>query len=734
MARLRGFVVPALLAGGCDPELVSERGDFALSFPDLWSRSFGAWPEPRRVAEGTRLCPELTCNACPEGQSCQGAAITALGAVEPDGACFVAVGSGEVVWSVAAPCGAAGQEPDQARLEVVALADLEAVPVQELDQLVQDRPDALRTGAAWSTATDAPIRVIEGSQVKIDVELRAPDGGAVLYRGGEVRWSTVSGRAPVTYPSAALELVTFADTVAEASFQLGDVSWPLGQVVGVPASAARSLELAAAFEPGLGTGLVRALARDAEGAPVVGLPVTWSRVRGDLAVEPTAPNQDHAWLEDGCVAPEERGGPRSLEVRAERGGLSAAVSLRWEGVADEPDPAWTPSERCDDAGAGCGCAGGGQGGLALLAVLLLRRRRRLAGVASVALLAPACREPPSLEAAVSRELGAFAWDPRIAGRDGGYSARVGDRIVWVFGDTGASKAPGALPGFLNNTSCTTPDLDARDGLFPLVENLEDGYPLEFIPLTEDEVAYELAHNSPSCDEDCEGVALWPGPVIPDPARGRVLVFYSKLLQRPGFLNITVLGTSLAVWADELPTRAERPVIDPESDEPTLLFRAGEPELAAAAFAEGDQLFAYTCEGEGWDKPCRLARAPLADPLRRERWEFYAGDGAWSADFRRGEELFQGAPIMSVSPKRGGYVAVYVESGGTDIVLRTAPAPEGPWSDEGVVHRPLRPTREPLIYGGLLHPELGRADGSIDFLTYYLDTSGTIQLVEVEWRP
>jgi hypothetical protein len=350
---------------------------------------------------------------------------------------------------------------------------------------------------------------------------------------------------------------------------------------------------------------------------------------------------------------------------------------------------------------------------------------------------PACADPPALRVAGARELGALAWERDVRWRDGGYSARVGERSVWVFGDTTADKNPDALPGFLNNTACATPDLDARDGLFPLVEHRDgDGYPHEFIPLTADERAHELEHGGPGCGDTCEGIALWPGPIVPDPARGRAFVFYSKLLQRPGELNITIIGTSLAVWDAALPEHAVRPEVAPGSDEPTLLFRDGEAELAAAALADGEYLLAYACDGDGFDRPCRLARAPLADPLTRAAWQWHTRRGDWSSDPDDAAPLFDGAPMMTVhhKPERGLYVAVYAAPGGTEIDLRTAPRPEGPWSDAETIHHPLAPLADSTVYGALFHPELQQDGGAVDYLTYYLGDTGTIQLVEIAWQP
>lgn len=351
-------------------------------------------------------------------------------------------------------------------------------------------------------------------------------------------------------------------------------------------------------------------------------------------------------------------------------------------------------------------------------------------------LASACSgEPPALRAAVTRELGAMRWASEVWGRDGGYSTQVGTRALWVFGDTGGHTSPRHL-GFANNTACVLADGDARDGLFPCEELLDpQGYLFEFLPLTAEEAAYEAEHGNPlSCGDHCEGVALWPGPVIHDPARGRVLVLYAKLYQRPGYLNIDVVGTSIAVWDDGLKGTATRPLLRPEDSEPTLLFRGDEPQLAAAALVVDGDLLAYSCVGDGFDKPCVLLRAPLADPLRREAWEF-RGDGGWSSDAADAVELFQGAPMMTVHWNEHAkvYVAAYAAPGGNEVMIRSAARPEGPWSDEAEIHTGRAPLAGASMYGALMHPELSRDGGRTEYLSYYQVESETIELVEVVWE-
>ncbi len=736
--RIARGLVTAILVAGCDTT-VSEAGRFELGFAGLTTEHVRGWDAPYRVLAGARLCPRATCAAC--GDACEDVEVAASGPVSADGAgCFVADAPGQIEWHAGAPCDDLAAPADRLVMTVVGADEVAAEPVLWPDRSLaaSDEYTVVGAGLQGEEPLPTPLRVVEGSQVRLMVRLFTPDDGHVVaWTDGAVAVVRATGRAPVAYPGPALELVTFAGSTAAATFAAGGGTWPLGQVNGVAASEARSLELAAAVTVGGEPALARAVVRDADGGLLFGLPVTWRVTAGELAlgVDPELPGQDYVLLADECLPPERRGGPRSAVLEARHGELAASLELAWEGAAGEPDPAWERGSSCPE-GQGCGCRSqdARAGLLGLLGLLLVARRRRAAALGVV--MVGCGGSPPEVAVREVRALGALAWDPAVAGRDGGYSARVGDRSVWVFGDTGGRTPPGHL-GYANNTSCATVDLDARDGLFPLVEHLdEEGYLLEFLPLTAEEQAYEQTHGDPAtCEDACEGVALWPGPLVHDPERRRVLVMYMKLYQRPGPLDITVVGTSIAVWDEALTGVATRPVVAPGSDEPTLMMRDGEFGLATAALVVGEDLVAYACDGEGFDKPCRVGRVPLAVALSRDAWRFYAGDGGWVGEPSAAVELFQGAPMMSVhfNDYAGVYIAAYAAPAGNEIEVRTAPTPEGPWSDAGQVFHGREPLAGSSSYGGLMHPELARDGGRVEYLTYYLEQTGTIELVEVSWE-
>jgi hypothetical protein len=66
-------------------------------------------------------------------------------------------------------------------------------------------------------------------------------------------------------------------------------------------------------------------------------------------------------------------------------------------------------------------------------------------------------------------------------------------------------------------------------------------------------------------------------------------------------------------------------------------------------------------------------------------------------------------------------------------MRTAEAPEGPWSAGRELFQ-AEPADEGFVYCGLGHAELQREDGRYEYVSYYRGTgdwTGEIRLVEVE---
>jgi hypothetical protein len=353
-------------------------------------------------------------------------------------------------------------------------------------------------------------------------------------------------------------------------------------------------------------------------------------------------------------------------------------------------------------------------------------RRFVLALASLAPLG-ACRAPGP-EVVSATEVSILETTPDIEGRDGGASALVWGRSVWVYGDTVLTVQDERDQNWHHNSVSWTMDLDASDGIGGFVEPLDSvGAPAHLIPPSPDEQAFNDLHAGEDCAEEPCGArwAVWPGAPIWDAERERALVFYGLIYAEPGDFNFEGVGSSIAIWTDPegLP---ERPVIDPTSEHPDLLWLAGEPGWGAAAAIVDDWLYAFACDGDdGPGHACRLGRVELDELLERDAWRYLAAGGAggadWSADMDEAEVLFEGAPILSIAWNDflGAWLAVYSEPFSSKIRGRTAPELTGPWSRESTLYD----AGEDTPYDALAHPEYEEGAGRVQYLSYSRPTTG-----------
>jgi Glycosyl hydrolases family 43/Domain of unknown function (DUF4185) len=365
---------------------------------------------------------------------------------------------------------------------------------------------------------------------------------------------------------------------------------------------------------------------------------------------------------------------------------------------------------------------------------------------------PHLTEPAASIVADATEIGTVEQNPVITGRDGVTTTRFGDTVFWSFGDT-VLTVPGADGPYstnlywASNTLSWTADLNASDGI-----TLENDYldaenaPTEFLPLTDVEREYNLAHK-PDANGDCAEppcgaeYVLWPGTMVPDPDRDRILVFYGKVSRGGGQGGYSGLGIGIAVLDPET-KQAVRPELRPGEAEPTLAWPEGGVKYKNAVVVD-DTLYAFgmfRADGSATIDNY-VARVPLADATDLSAWRYYAGeqDGApvWSPDPDAAEIVMSGGNdggSVSYVPYLDKYLAVYRPFLSSDQVgYRTAPNPWGPWSDEAPLFT-MRPGTNRAVYA---HPEYASADGRTQYVFYYHEEEpdvAEIRIVEVRLEP
>lgn len=337
------------------------------------------------------------------------------------------------------------------------------------------------------------------------------------------------------------------------------------------------------------------------------------------------------------------------------------------------------------------------------------------------------------------DLGTIATNPKIVGRDGGYSGVFGGYAVWVFGDTFLTNPNAEGQTLISDSWAYTSDLNAHDGVGGFQER-EDGTgaPTMLLTLSAAEQAFNNAHQGNPCQQTPCGArwALWPGAIVPDPARNRALVFYQLVSAQPGNFNFQAVGHSVASWQNftDLP---QRPRINAGAEHPDLLFNQNEPGFGSAALVDGETLYAYGCYSSNFSVPCVLGRVPLGSETERSAWTFYAGNGNWSSQVSDAMWVFTGNNILNVAWNDyvQQYVAVYNSPLSSNVMMRTAPHPEGPWSKEVMLFEALQPAAggNP-VDDAQAHPEYNLNGGQTMFVTYSHATgsfSSDFHLVSVQ---
>ena len=318
--------------------------------------------------------------------------------------------------------------------------------------------------------------------------------------------------------------------------------------------------------------------------------------------------------------------------------------------------------------------------------------------------------PPAVSVTSSTDLGVLR-DARAPGllRDGGAGVLLGGKLLWIFGDT--LFAPASVDGAnYRSNSAATAELSSP---LALSEPLDaKGAPAQFLPFTSEEAAYNAASGRPD-----ERIALWPGHLVPLPD-GTALLLFGKLKIHPGVLNYEFLGTGLATVTAGHATAARSPA---------PIFAAPEPDFSHAAALQDGKLYLFACATIG---ACRVGRAPLASAAARSAYEFWTGS-AWSPELANAAASVPGSTSgfdLGWNASLGRWLSITHPAFSAGAELRTAPAPEGPWSD------PVRAfTAAGPIYATYLHPALDTADSQRIHVSYFLplpNFQGELHVVEL----
>jgi hypothetical protein len=325
---------------------------------------------------------------------------------------------------------------------------------------------------------------------------------------------------------------------------------------------------------------------------------------------------------------------------------------------------------------------------------------------------------PAVTVKSVKELGVVGKPKSVLGRDGGESAVIGGKMLWTFGDTIFHPAAEDGSHFRTNTAALA---DPAEPLAVHEPTSADGIPFQAIPFTDEERKYNASTGRPD-----DRIALWTGGIVPT-ADGRGLAFFSLVHVGEGLLNYTHRGIATAYFAPGETTATRND---------GLLFLADEPGFARPLAHEGT-LYLYGGLPDRKDLAFGVARAPLGKATEREAYEFWNGR-EWTSKVSETAPVFARIPggvTISYNAHLQSYIAVHSGVLTTEVLLRTAPRPEGPWSEPVELFRGEEP-EEGFNYAALEHPELAKDNGRRIYITYHRPLPGLrgeLRLVEVTFE-
>jgi hypothetical protein len=317
-----------------------------------------------------------------------------------------------------------------------------------------------------------------------------------------------------------------------------------------------------------------------------------------------------------------------------------------------------------------------------------------------------------------KEIGMVGKPDSVRGRDGGESALIGGNVLWIFGDTIFNPADEDGSHLRSNTAALA---DPDDPLAVREPTNEAGIPFQAIPFTQEERKYNDATGRPD-----DRIALWAGGIVPVPD-GRGLAFFSKVHVGEGMLNYTHRGVATAYFAPGATTATRND---------GLLFAADEPGFVRPLVHDG-MLYLYGGLPGRQDLAFGVARAPLDEATERQAYEFFSGS-EWTREVQETVPVFDripGAVTVSYNAHLKSFIAIHSGVLTTEVFLRTAPRPEGPWSEPVELFRG-EPPEEGFNYAGIEHPELAKDGGKRIYVTYHRPLPalrGELRLVEVTFQ-
>lgn len=322
----------------------------------------------------------------------------------------------------------------------------------------------------------------------------------------------------------------------------------------------------------------------------------------------------------------------------------------------------------------------------------------------------------------------FHQSPRWLGSDAAYSIPLDDaRTLWLFGDTFISTSDAHRR---DESIMVSNTLAIQHGLDPLTARMSFAW-REPNPAI---LRSDLLPRSPDVGPqaflaDDDDFRYWPAHGIA--LDGKLLVFCMRVAPSTGGLGFSIEGTRATLIDIGADDALALPIHDAAHDLPVDFVIA-----SMGAVIHDGWLYALSTHGHPhhaflirW-----AAERALRGDLSGASWWTASG---WSSEHEAIALFEDAAPEGSLhfDEALGEWVSVQTTGfGGADLDIRTAPAPEGPWSARRTFFRPPESDRShTFVYAGKAYPEI-LADGLV--VTYVQNADDFDDLVNdhtLYWR-
>lgn len=244
----------------------------------------------------------------------------------------------------------------------------------------------------------------------------------------------------------------------------------------------------------------------------------------------------------------------------------------------------------------------------------------------------------------------------IVGQDGGFSVEADGVIYWIFGDTTLTGGR-SIP----NSIATSTDRDGSDCL-TLAYKEENGSAVPLLPV------------SGHPDE----ATVWPLTLVPA-VDGRIHFFYASVARTPWPFAIRFIGLASFDTGTLTATRLG-------GDLGSGFWPSTYNVTGVHALVDGDYVYVYLLLGDIFRNEVRLARVPREGIEDVSQYRYWDQDiQGFAEDFAVSDPLF--AEPFALLPASvswndflGRWTMVYAGTLGTNVSVRTADAPWGPWSE------------------------------------------------------